>query len=72
MTKLTHLHQISLGIQVTNHLQVNFMPLIKFFFKNLLLRIIWLTEDDNTTVGKDNYKQDFDSSDDVKHNNSID
>ena len=34
---------------------------------------IWLTEDDdNTTVGKDNCKQSFDSSDEVRHNNSID
>ena len=33
---------------------------------------IWLTEDDNTTVGKDNYKPGFDSSDEVKDNNSID
>ena len=33
---------------------------------------IWLTEDDNTTIGKDNYKQGFDSSVEVKQNNSID
>ena len=33
---------------------------------------IWLTEDDNTTVGKDNCKQDFDSSDEIKHNITID
>ena len=33
---------------------------------------IWLTEDDNTTVSKDNYKQGFDSSGEVKQNNSID
>ena len=32
MTKLTHLHQISLGIQVTIQLQINFMPLIKLLF----------------------------------------
>ena len=32
---------------------------------------IWLTEDDNTNVGKDNCKQSFDSSDEVKHNNNI-
>ena len=33
---------------------------------------IWLTEDDNTTIGKDNYKQGFDSFVEVKQNNSID
>ena len=32
----------------------------------------YLTEDDDTTVGKNNCKQAFDSSDEVKHNNSID
>ena len=33
---------------------------------------MWLTEDNNVTVGKDNCKQSFDYSDEVKHNNSID
>ena len=33
---------------------------------------IWLTEDDNTIGGTDKCRQSFDSSDEVKHNNSID
>ena len=42
------------------------------FLTNLIFsKSIWLNEDDITTVGKDN-SQGFDSSDEVKHNNSID
>ena len=33
---------------------------------------IWLTEDDNTTIVKENCKQGFESSDEAKYNNSID
>ena len=35
-------------------------------------KTIWLTEDDKITVGKGNCKQGFNSSIEVKHNNSID
>lgn len=31
-----------------------------------------LTRNDNTNIGKDNYKQSFDSSDEIKQNTSID
>ena len=46
--------------------------LVEFLNDFILSKSIWLTEDDNTTVGKDNYKQGFDSSGEVKQNNSID
>ena len=42
------------------------------WYSSLINWSIWLTEDDNTTVSKDNYKQGFDSSGEVKQNNSID
>ena len=46
--------------------------LVDFLNGFIFSKSIWITEDDNTTVGKGNCKPDFDSSDEVKHNNSID
>ena len=46
--------------------------LVDFLNDFIFSNSIWLTEEDNTTLGKDNCKQGFDSSDEVKHNNSID
>ena len=46
--------------------------LLDFLNDFIFSKSIWLTEDGNTTVGRDNCRQGFDSSDEVKHNNSID
>ena len=46
--------------------------LVYFLNDFIFSKSIWLTEDDNATVGKDDCKQGFDSSVEVKHNNSID
>ena len=46
--------------------------LVDFLNDFIFSKNIWLTEEDNTTLGKYNCKQGFDSSDEVKHNNSID
>ena len=46
--------------------------LVDFLNDFIFSKSIWLTEDDNATVGKDDCKQGFDSSVEVKHNNSID
>ena len=45
--------------------------LVDFLNDFIFSKNIWLTEEDNTTLGKYNCKQGFDS-DEVKHNNSID
>ena len=47
----------------------NFFDFLNNFIFN---KSFWLTEDGNTSVGKDNCKQSFDSTDEVKRNNSID
>ena len=47
----------------------NFVDFLNNFIFSKSIR---LTEDDNAAVGKDNCRQSFDSSDEVKHNNSID
>ena len=46
--------------------------LVDFLNDFIFSKSICLTEEDNTTVGKDNCKQGFDTTDKVKHNNSID
>ena len=46
--------------------------LVEFLNDFIFIKSIWLTQEDNTTVGKDNCKQGFHSSVEVKHNNSID
>ena len=46
--------------------------LVDFLNYSISSKNIWLTEDVNTTVGKDNCKQSFDSSDEVERNNKID
>ena len=62
------------GLHLNNGGTYLFASKLADFLNDFVLskKSIWLTEDDNTTVGKDNYKQDFDFSGEVKQNNSID
>ena len=46
--------------------------LLDFLNNFVFSKSVWLTEDDNTTVDKGNCKQGFESSDEVRHNNSND
>ena len=46
--------------------------LFDFFTYFIFSKSIWLTKADSITVSKENCKQSFDSSDEVKHNNSSD
>ena len=46
--------------------------LVDFLNNFIFNKNIWLTENDNITVGQDNCKQSFDSSGEAKQNNSID
>ena len=46
--------------------------LVDFLNDYIFSKSIWLTENDNTTILKDNYKQGFGSSVEFKQNNSID
>ena len=50
----------------------NLLACLHFPLSCIISKSIWLTEDDNKNVGKDNYKQSFDSSDEIKQNNSFD
>ena len=46
--------------------------LVDFLNGFIFTRNIWLTKDDNTNLGKENCKQDFDFSAETKQRNKID
>ena len=61
------------GLQLNNDgTHIFASNLVDFLNDYIFTKSIWLTENDNTTILKDNYKQDLGSSVEVKQNNSID
>ena len=61
------------GLHLNNDGKCIFASNLADFLNDFIFsKSIWLTEDDNTTVGKDNCKQGLDSSVEGKHDNNID
>ena len=61
------------GLHLINDVMYIFASNLVDFLNNFIFsKSIRLTEDDNATISKDNCINSFDSSDEVKHNNSID